>query len=122
VIRLLYIYQVSDKWKQAQDLFHAFVRSGCHLGSQDLDLVKYFQVREAWEAQQYEKVGSTELLFLSEARKKYSGARFEALYWQWKNGDRSLPLAVTNGEKRVLTSSFTTYKIGERYAAFGDLD
>ncbi|MEW5980416.1 MAG: hypothetical protein AB1898_31910, partial [Acidobacteriota bacterium] len=42
VIRLLYIYQVSDKWKQAQDLFHAFVRSGCHLGSQDLDLVKYF--------------------------------------------------------------------------------
>ena len=33
VIRMLYIHQVSNKWKQAQDLFHAFVRSGCKLGA-----------------------------------------------------------------------------------------
>lgn len=38
VIRMLYIHQVSNKWKQAQDLFHAFVRSGCKLGADDLDL------------------------------------------------------------------------------------
>ncbi len=96
VIRMLYIHQVSNKWKQAQDLFHAFVRSGCKLGAHDLDLVKYFQVREAWESKQYEKVGSTELLFLNHARKKYAGARYEGLYCEWKNGDR----ALSAGERR----------------------
>ena len=50
----------------------------------DLDLVKYFQLREAWESKQYEKVGSTELLFLNQARKKYGGARYEGLYCEWK--------------------------------------
>lgn len=122
VIRMLYIYQVSNKWKQAQDLFHAFVRSGCKLGADDLDLVKYFQVREAWESKQYEKVGSTELLFLNHARKKYAGTRYEALYCEWKDGDRTTPIGGSNGEKRVRASSFTTYKIGEPYAPFGDLD
>jgi hypothetical protein len=118
VIRMLYIHQVSNKWKQAQDLFHAFVRSGCKLSADDLDLVKYFQLREAWESKQYEKVGATELLFLSQARKKYAGARYEGLFCEWKNGDRVL----SAGETKVPASSFTTYKIGEPYAPFGDLD
>ena len=118
VIRMLYIHQVSNKWKQAQDLFHAFVRSGCKFGADDLDLVKYFQLREAWESKQYEKVGSTELLFLNQARKKYTGARYEGMYCEWKNGDRVL----SAGEKKVPAASFTTYKIGEPYAPFGDLD
>ncbi len=121
-IRMLYIYQVSNKWKQAQDLFNAFVRSGCHLGTNDLDLVKYFQVREAWDSEQYEKVGPTELLFLNQARKKYAEARYEALYSEWKNGDRTAPMEVSDREKRVPASSFTTYKIGDSYAPFGDLD
>jgi hypothetical protein len=117
VIRMLYIHQVSNKLKQAQDLFHAFVRSG-KLGADDLGLVKCFQVRKAWESKQYENVGSTELLFLNHARKKYAGARHEELYREWKDGDRTLP----RGEKKVPASSFTTYKIGEPYAPFGDLD
>ena len=75
-------------------------------------------MREAWESKQYEKVGSTELLFLSQARKKYTGARYEGMYCEWKNGDRVL----SAGEKKVPAASFTTYKIGEPYAPFGDLD
>ena len=65
-----------------------------------------------------EKVGATELLFLNQARKKYTGARYEGMYCEWKNGDRVL----SAGEKKVPAASFTTYKIGEPYAPFGDLD
>ena len=72
-----------------------FVRSGCKPGAEDLDLVKYVQLREAWESKQYEKVGSTELLFLNQARKKYTGARYEGLY--------------SAGEKKMPAASFTTY-------------
>jgi hypothetical protein len=122
VIRMVYIYYVSNKWKQAQDLFHCFVRSGCKVDTNDLDLVKYFQIREAWESKQYEKVGATELLFLGQAKKKYLGSKYEALYGQWKNGDRTFPAVVPETKGRVPASSFTTYKIGETYAIFGDLD
>jgi hypothetical protein len=62
VVRVLY-----------EDFFQALVRSGCMLGADDLDLVKCFQLRETWESKQYENVGSTELLFLNQARKKYAG-------------------------------------------------
>ena len=57
----MYIYSFSNKWKQAEDLFHAFVKAGCKVGAEDLDLVKYFRLREAWETKQYERVGSEEL-------------------------------------------------------------
>ena len=33
---MLYIYQISNKWKQAEDLFNSFVRSGCNLGTERL--------------------------------------------------------------------------------------
>jgi hypothetical protein len=122
VIRMVYIYQVSSKLKQARDLFQAFVRSGCRLGAGDLELVKYFQLREAWESKQFEKVGSIELQFLNHARKKYAAARYEELYWEWKSGDRTKPVQVFNGHNKVSDASFTTYKIGEPYAPFGDLD
>jgi hypothetical protein len=122
VIRLVYVYYVSSKWKQAQDLFHCFVRSGCRVDTNDLDLVKYFQIREAWESKQYEKVGATELLFLGQAKKKYLRSRYEALYAQWKNGDQTFPAGLSEAIGRAPASSFTTYKIGETYSIFGDLE
>ena len=122
VVRMLYIYQASNKWKQAQDLFHALMKWGCNLKTDDLDLMKYFQLRESWESKQYEKVESTELLFLNQARKKYAGARYQEAYSGWKNGDRIRSSAVSNGHSKVPDASFSTYRIGDRYACFGDLD
>ena len=118
---MLYIHQVSNKWKQAQDAFHGFVRSGCKLGADDLDLVKYFQLREAWESKQYEKVGSTELLFLNQAKKRYLGSQYEELYCEWKNGE-SRSMGTSNDVEKVPAASFSTYKIGGSYRVFGDLD
>ena len=87
-----------------------------------LDLLKYFQLREAWELKQYEKVGSTELLFLNQARKKYTGARYDELYSDWKRGDRTRLGLRSNGRDSVAEAVFTTYKIADRYGMFGELD
>src|SRR5262249_8950664 len=56
-VRLVYIYHSSSKWRRAHDLFSAFVRSGYRVKINDGQMVKYFQIRSAWEAKQYEKVG-----------------------------------------------------------------
>jgi hypothetical protein len=75
-VSLVYIYCVSNKWKQAEDLFGAFVRAGCKVGAEDLDLMKYFRLREAWETKQYERVGSEELLLLNRGKKKYATGQY----------------------------------------------
>jgi hypothetical protein len=119
---MVYIYESSSKWKWAEHQFKDFVRSGLQVRNNDLDLVKYFQLREAWELKQYERVGSTELLFLNHARKKYTGARYDELYSDWKKGDRTRLGLPSNGRNNVAEGVFTTYKITDRYGMFGELD
>lgn len=121
-IRMVYIYYASNKWKQAQDIFHSFVRAGCKVGAKDLDLLKYFHLRQSWEAKEYERVGATELLFLNQAKKRYVGSQYEELYCEWKNGDRSRSVEASNDGQKVPVGSFSAYKIGENYSVFGDLD
>jgi hypothetical protein len=121
-VRLLYIYQSSWKWRRAHDLFEAFIRSGCRVKVSDADILKYFQIREAWGSKQYEKVGATELRVLGQGRKKYLGARYETLYEQWKGGERHSPNVHSDTVGNAPTSSFTTYKVTEKYSIFGDLD
>ena len=98
------------------------MRSGLQVRNDDLDLVKYFQLREAWELKQYERVGSTELLFLNHARKKYTGARYNELYSDWKRGDRTGLELPWKGRDNVTEGVFTTYEITDRYGMFGELD
>ena len=120
--QLVYICGVFSKWRWAEQQFKDFVRSGLQVRNDDLDLVKYFQLRKAWELKQYERVGSTELLFLNHARKKYTGARYDELYSDWKRGDRTRLGLPSNGRDNVAEGVFTTYKIADRYGMFGELD
>ncbi len=121
-IRLLYIYQISNKRERAEELFYSLARSGWEVESEDLEKLKYFRLREAWEAKEYEKVDPGELLFLNQARKKFAEARYEALYQQWKVGNGSSLDGALDRRKTAPKASFTTYKIEETYAPFGDLD
>ncbi len=84
--------------------------------------MKYFRLREAWETKQYERVGSEELLFLNRAKKKYAAGQYEALYSEWKSGDRIASSMTTIGESRAPLATFSTYRVGGSYSAFGDLD
>jgi hypothetical protein len=121
-VNLLYIYQSSSKWRRAKELFEAFIRSGCRTKINDSEMLKYFQIREDWESKQYEKVGGRELRLLGEGRKKYGGAGYEALYQQWKRGERCLESGRSEGRQRIPVSLFETYRITDKYSIFGDLD
>jgi hypothetical protein len=43
-------------------------------------LLRYFQLRQAWELEEYEKVDSEGLIYLNQSRRKYAGGRYESLY------------------------------------------
>ena len=120
-VRLLYIHHSSSKWKQAKELFHAFVKCGYRVNIDDLDQLKYFRLRQAWELEQYEKIGSHELLFLNHGRKKYAGAHYEALYLRWKAEDRVPNLRLSNSKKEP-AGLFEAYRIMQAYDVFGSLD
>ena len=49
------------------------------------DLIRYFRVRRAWDQKQYAAVTDADLIFRNEARKRFSGERFEGLYRGWKS-------------------------------------
>jgi hypothetical protein len=78
--RFIYIYHASPRWKQAESIFQTLVQSGFNLNREDVELSKFFQLRWAWECHEYEKLGSSELLFLNQARQQFSGTRYESLY------------------------------------------
>jgi hypothetical protein len=121
--RFIYIHQSSPKWKHAEPIFRTFVDSGFDLKAEDLQLPKYVQLRLVWENEQYEKLGSSELLFLNQARKKFSGARYEELYLKWKDEGVLSPLsAESRDQKPAAKALFVSYKINANYSAFGDLD
>jgi hypothetical protein len=120
--RMVYIHQTAAKVKLAEDQFLSFFRSGCKVNLDDLEMFKYFRLREAWEAERYEEIGASELLFLNRAKKKFVGARYESLFATWKLGEN---VPATNSiahpsETNVFT--LTPYKIHESYSVFGDLD
>jgi hypothetical protein len=121
-VRLLYIHHRSKKLKQAEALFHDFARSGWEVAEDDPDLDKYFQLRQAWEAEQYEKVGPTELLFLNKARKRYAGAQHDRLYLEWKSRVPKSANVPPIGGNGMAAWRFMPYEVGKPYSVFGNLD
>jgi hypothetical protein len=50
------------------------------LESDIADVMRYFRIRKAWEDKQYLTVTDAELIFRNEARVRFKGEIFEALY------------------------------------------
>jgi hypothetical protein len=67
----------------AEDEFHNTILDRHPRGSA-ADLLKYFRIRQAWDAQK--PVPSADVLFLREAKTRYSGTAFDALYEDWRSG------------------------------------
>ena len=86
------------------------------------DLLRYFQVRKAWDEKQYADLSDADLVFRNHARTRFSGERFERLYRGWKNG-RVNESAIeqefqTNDRKRIV--HFETYLLGRMSPACTD--
>ena len=121
VIRLVYIYNISRKWKQAEDLFHSFVGSGCRVKADDLDLLKYFRLRKPWELELYNKIGSHELLFLNHARKNTPELIMKRSIHNGRMATESRKVGLSNSPKEPV-AFFEVYRITQTYDVFGSLD
>jgi hypothetical protein len=81
--RFLYLARLDSHFEKAKELFDSLV--AIPLGSDvSADLLRYFQIRKAWDLGRYTSLSEVDLIFRNQAKTRYSGQRFEHLYRGWK--------------------------------------
>lgn len=116
---LLYLAPTSRNFKAAEAEFYAtvFGRSGRMSGA---DLLRYFGIRKAWESN--DRVPSSDVLFLKEAKRRYSNKQFDFLFGQWCVGQVK-DAGVANALEAFSASSkgvFKTLICGSSLSVFDD--
>lgn len=81
---LFYLGPSSRLFSAAESEFYRFL-SGRSVGMSHADLIRYYQVRLAWESNH--RVPSSDVLFLKEAKARYIDKKFDSLYEKWRCGD-----------------------------------
>ncbi len=77
--QFLYVSTTSGLQNEATELFSFLVeRKGL------ADLIRYFDLRTKWDREQYGLLTEDEVLFLSKARKRFTGPSIGSLYYLWK--------------------------------------
>jgi hypothetical protein len=83
--RFLYLARFDSHFERAKELFNSLVT--IPLGSDvSTDLVRYFQIRKAWDLSKHGSVTDADLIFRNQAKSRFVGQRFEHLYRGWKVG------------------------------------
>jgi hypothetical protein len=83
--RFLYLARFDSHFEKAKEAFNSLVT--IPLGwDVSADLVRYFQIRKAWDLSQYGSVTDADLIFRNQAKSRFVGQRFEHLYRGWKVG------------------------------------
>jgi hypothetical protein len=77
--QFLYISTATALHKQAAELFSLLVE-----GKGLSDLTRFFDLQTKWEREQYRLVTEQDVIFLSEARKRYTGESISTLYYLWR--------------------------------------
>ena len=80
----LYVSRTNSPFEKATEIFHSLVKTPLE-SDIACDLIRFFRVRRAWDEKQYAAVTDADLIFRNEARKRFSGERFEGLYRGWKS-------------------------------------
>ena len=81
--RFLYLARVDSHFQKAKELFDSLV--AIPLGSDvSADLLRYFQIRKAWDLGRYTSLSEADLIFRNQAKTRFGGQRFEHLYRGWK--------------------------------------
>lgn len=80
------------------------------------DVIRYFQVRKAWENREYVTPVASDLEFLRTSMERYQGEHFEKLFQSWKAGkltekDMALEATPKHSDRNI---SFDTYLVRER--------
>ena len=110
--RFLYIAPKPSAFGLAERRFRSFVKEPLEIDVSS-ELLRYFSVRRKWERHEYVVPVTDDLEFLSEARRRFHGERFESIYCAWLSG--RVDEAALRAEFAQLTPgrkvSFDTYLI-----------
>jgi hypothetical protein len=107
--RFRYLARVDSHFENATQLFNSLVT--IPLGSDvSADLLRYFEIRKAWDLSRYASLTEADLIFRNQAKTKFAGQRFEHLYRGWKVGrvPESDIRQDFRGSERRATVYFTT--------------
>ncbi len=83
--RFLYIAPRPAPFRRAEERFRSFVKQPLDTGVSS-EILRYFAVRRKWERHEYVVPITDDLEFLSDARRRFHGQRFEELYHSWETG------------------------------------
>lgn len=103
----------------AEKAFGDIIGAPAHL--QPSQALRYFQVRSAREAKQYQILTNDDLIFFNHARITFAGDAFESLYANWIKGDiagEQFTLALLNLLGRERDVQFNTDKLPYDYSGF----
>jgi len=77
--QFLYISTATGLQKEAAQLFYLLVEA-----KGISDLIRYFDLETKWNREQYRLVKEQDAIFLSDARKRYTGQSIGTLYYLWR--------------------------------------
>jgi hypothetical protein len=83
--RFLYLARADSHFQAAKELFDSLVTIPLQSNA-SADIVRYFQIRKAWDLKQYGTLSEADLIFRNNAKTRFPGNRFENLYRGWKAG------------------------------------
>ena len=112
--RFLFISAAPTNFDRARDKFHSLVRAPFEVSAPG-DIVRYFQIRKAWENREYVTPIASDLEFLRTSMQRYQGEHFEKLFQNWKAGkltekDLALEASPRHSERNI---AFDTYLVRE---------
>jgi len=77
--QFLYISTAAGLQKEAVELFSLFVE-----GKGRRELTRFFDLQTKWDKEQYRLLTEQDVIFLSDARKRYTGESIGTLYYLWR--------------------------------------
>ena len=83
--RFMYIAPKPASFRRAERRFRSFVSEPLQIDVSS-EILRYFSVRRKWERHEYVVPVTEDLEFLSDARRRFHGQRFEDLYHSWDEG------------------------------------
>ncbi len=84
--RFLYIAAKDAYFRKAEEGFRTLVKRPLE-SDVSSDILRYFQIRKKWDNREYVIPVTEDLEFLNEARRRFEGHTFEALYRAWRFGE-----------------------------------
>ena len=111
--RLLYVAPRTAPFRRAEERFRSTIQRPLE-SDVSSELLRYFEIRRKWENHEYVVPVASDFEFLNEARQRFHGERFDALYRAWIAG------GISERELRVEFSQlhpgravyFETYLVG----------